>query len=301
MGWYKGNLHTHTSELGSEGPAAPEAVVHWYAQHGYDWLSITDHNVLTELETEELILVRGQEVGKHMPGGNGPIHVNGFGISRSVEFVDLEEKVPTMQASIDGVLAAGGIASLNHPNDRGSFNHTHLLQTTGATLMEVFNGGGPGKNNEGGPGVPSCEEIWDNVLTSGRLIYGIATDDAHVYDEWRPDRSNPGRGWVFVWADELSEQSVITALKTGSFYASNGVTLASVEASPSKMSLVVACRICESYSITFSGNNGSVLSQTTGLEGTYTMSGEEGYVRATVSSSQGSKAWVQPVFVNAAT
>ena len=145
--WYKGNLHTHTSLLGSTGPASPENVVRWYKEHGYHWLSITDHNVLTEYETTELVMVRGQEVGKHMPSGNGPIHVNGFGITRSVEFVDMEEKVPTMQASIDGVLAAGGMASLNHPNDRDSFTHEHALQTSGATFIEVFNGGGPGKNN----------------------------------------------------------------------------------------------------------------------------------------------------------
>ena len=192
--WYKGNLHTHTSLLGSTGPASPDYVVGWYKRHGYDWLAITDHNVLTEYETDELVMVRGQEVGKHMPSGNGPIHVNGFGITRSVEFVDKEEKAPTMQANIDAVLAAGGMASLNHPNDRDSFIHEHVLQTTGASFIEVFNGGGPSKNNDGGNGRPSTEETWDGVLSGGQRLYGLATDDAHTYDEFRPDRANPGRG-----------------------------------------------------------------------------------------------------------
>ena len=204
--WYKGNLHTHTSLLGSTGPASPENVVRWYKQHGYDWLGITDHNVLTEYETDEMVMVRGQEVGKHMPSGNGPIHINGFGISRSVEFVDLEEKVPTMQANIDAVLAAGGMASLNHPNDRNSFTHEHVLQTTGASFIEVFNGGGPSKNNDGGNGRPSSEETWDGVLSGGQRLYGIATDDAHTYDEFRSDRANPGRGWVWVRACPLNRR-----------------------------------------------------------------------------------------------
>ena len=42
--WYRGNTHTHS--LWSDGDAAPEAVVHWYRERGYDWLSITDHDVL---------------------------------------------------------------------------------------------------------------------------------------------------------------------------------------------------------------------------------------------------------------
>ena len=220
--WYKGNLHTHTSLLGSTGPASPENVVRWYKEHGYHWLAITDHNELTEYETNELVMVRGEEVGKHMPSGNGPIHVNGFGITRSVEFIDLNEKVPTMQASIDGIRAAGGMASLNHPNDRDSFTHEHVLQTSGATLIEVFNGGGPSKNNDGGNSRPSSEEIWDGVLSGGQRIYGLATDDAHTYDEFRPDRANPGRGWVWVRVCSLTEETILTALSRGEFYASTG-------------------------------------------------------------------------------
>lgn len=42
--WYRGNTHTHS--LWSDGDAAPEAVVAWYKEHGYDWLAITDHDVL---------------------------------------------------------------------------------------------------------------------------------------------------------------------------------------------------------------------------------------------------------------
>lgn len=295
--WHKGNLHTHTSLLGSTGPASPENVVRWYKDHGYDWLAITDHNVLTEYETDEMVMVRGEEVGKHMPSGNGPIHVNGFGISRSVEFVDLEEKVPTMQASIDGVLAAGGVASLNHPNDRDSFTDEHVLQTTGASFIEVFNGGGPSKNNDGGNGRPSSEEIWDGVLSGGQRVYGLATDDAHTYDEFRPDRANPGRAWVCVRADPLTEETILTALSRGEFYASNGVELADVSATRSELSVEIRARPGESFLTRFVGRHGRVLSEQGGLQPRYEFEGNEGYVRATVESSDGCKAWAQPVFL----
>lgn len=42
--WFKGNTHTHT--LWSDGNDFPEMVVDWYAQRGYQFLAITDHNIL---------------------------------------------------------------------------------------------------------------------------------------------------------------------------------------------------------------------------------------------------------------
>jgi len=46
--WYKGNLHTHT--LWSDGNHFPEMVVDWYAQHDYDFLALTDHNIVADHE-----------------------------------------------------------------------------------------------------------------------------------------------------------------------------------------------------------------------------------------------------------
>lgn len=42
--WFRGNTHTHT--LWSDGDAAPEWAVAWYKENGYDFLSLTDHNVV---------------------------------------------------------------------------------------------------------------------------------------------------------------------------------------------------------------------------------------------------------------
>jgi hypothetical protein len=46
--WWKGNLHTHT--FWSDGDDFPEAVVAWYKDHGYHFLALSDHNVLSEGE-----------------------------------------------------------------------------------------------------------------------------------------------------------------------------------------------------------------------------------------------------------
>lgn len=42
--WFRGNTHTHT--LWSDGDAAPEVAVKWYKDNKYDFLCLTDHNVL---------------------------------------------------------------------------------------------------------------------------------------------------------------------------------------------------------------------------------------------------------------
>lgn len=46
--WYKGNTHTHT--YWSDGNAAPEHAVDWYVKHDYDFLVLSDHNILSHGE-----------------------------------------------------------------------------------------------------------------------------------------------------------------------------------------------------------------------------------------------------------
>src|SRR5579862_4346545 len=46
--WYRGNLHTHS--LWSDGDDYPEMIVDWYKQHGYEFLTLSDHNVMLTAE-----------------------------------------------------------------------------------------------------------------------------------------------------------------------------------------------------------------------------------------------------------
>lgn len=46
--WWKGNLHTHT--LWSDGNDFPEMVAEWYRTNGYNFLALSDHNVLSQGE-----------------------------------------------------------------------------------------------------------------------------------------------------------------------------------------------------------------------------------------------------------
>jgi predicted metal-dependent phosphoesterase TrpH len=46
--WYKGNLHTHS--LWSDGNDFPEMIAKWYADNDYDFLSFTEHNIMSQGE-----------------------------------------------------------------------------------------------------------------------------------------------------------------------------------------------------------------------------------------------------------
>ncbi|MEX2594157.1 MAG: histidinol-phosphatase [Anditalea sp.] len=47
-GWYKGNLHTHS--YWSDGDEFPEVIMDWYKSHGYNFVALSDHNILAEGE-----------------------------------------------------------------------------------------------------------------------------------------------------------------------------------------------------------------------------------------------------------
>ncbi|GGF27683.1 CehA/McbA family metallohydrolase domain-containing protein [Echinicola rosea] len=51
--WYKGNLHTHS--YWSDGDDYPEMIMDWYKSHGYDFIVLSDHNVLANSEKWKLI------------------------------------------------------------------------------------------------------------------------------------------------------------------------------------------------------------------------------------------------------
>lgn len=63
--WYRGNTHAHS--LWSDGNDFPEMIVDWYQRHGYQFLALSDHNVLHQGErwmSLKAIAKRKRAVGK---------------------------------------------------------------------------------------------------------------------------------------------------------------------------------------------------------------------------------------------
>jgi hypothetical protein len=203
--------------------------------------------------------------------------------------------VAMVQNMIDAIRAARGVPSVNHPNYGWAISPDELGQLQRTRLFEVFNGH-PLVNNLGGGGVPGLEETWDRMLSSGKLLYGIAVDDAHYFK--RPEDKTaprPGFGWVHVRAARLEPRAIVEALERGEFYSSTGVEMQTIDVSASAMTITVREERSSKYRIQFIGRQGRVLSETTASPATYIFKGDEGYVRAKVIESNGKLAWIQPV------
>ena len=300
--WYKGNTHTHT--LNSDGDSTPDQVVRWYREHGYHFVVLTDHNFLTSVGAlqalhgadERFLVVRGEEVTDKF--GDQSLHVNGLNLKELVPPQGGASALDVLQRSVDAVRKAGGVPHINHPNFRWSISAEELRQVRNNKLLEIYNGH-PMVNNVGGGGVPGLEEAWDAILSSGILLYGIAVDDAHNFkDPGNPAVAGPGRGWVVVRAPRLEPDALMDALERGDFYASTGVELAEVEATPDGMRVDLRPTSYSKYRIQFIGRNGRLLQESLEVSATYSFRGDEGYVRARVLESNGRMAWVQPVIVD---
>lgn len=298
--WFKGNLHTHSTN--SDGDTGPSHVAAWYGQHGYDFLVLSDHNHLTVIEDaaehtgDWPMLLLGEEVTLSAAGR--PIHLNGIGIKSRVEPVTRDDVAEALQANVDLIRAAGGLASINHPNYKWAFDDRAIQPVEGVWAFEVFNGH-PATNNSPAGGRPGTEQIWDRLLTGGKRIFGVATDDAHHFKgEFGPERSNPGRGWVWVESESCTPPAIMSAFEAGRFYASTGVRIGGLRSSTQEIVLEIDPRSDEAYTVTFVGSRGRELWRTDGTAAHYRPSKLDTYVRAVVHSSRGATAWTQPVFIS---
>lgn len=299
--WYKGNTHTHT--LNSDGDSSPDDVARWYREHGYQFLVLSDHNFITSPDglnallgaDERFLLIPGEEITDRVQGK--PLHINGLAVERLVTPQGGATIAEALQRDIDAIRAANGVPHLNHPNFGWSITAADIQRVKNDRLFEIFNGH-PMVNNVGGGGMPGLEEMWDIILSSGKLLYGLATDDAHDFKRaGDPSASGPGRGWVVVRAPRLGAREMIDALERGDFYASTGVELLDVQRSTARFEIRIKPDSWSRYTTRFIGRDGRVLAETGENPATYTVKGDEGYVRAVVLESNGKKAWVQPVML----
>lgn len=300
LNWYKGNTHTHT--LNSDGDSTPDEVVRWYRENGYNFLVLTDHNFVTSVDglnalhgaDEKFIVIKGEEVSDVF--GKKPIHVNGLNVVRKVEPQGGKSVLDTIQRNVDAVRAAEGVPHINHPNYEWAITDDDLKQVQNDKLFEIYNGHHL-VNNLGGGGVPGLEEVWDIILSSGKLLYGIAVDDAHTFKQPGNRKSaQPGRGWVVVRAARLATPAILDALERGDFYASTGVELADYQVDERGITITIKEEGSSKYRVQFIGKGGGVLQESISNPAKYQFSGNESYVRAKVIESNGKVAWTQPVW-----
>jgi hypothetical protein len=317
--WYRGNTHTHT--INADGDASPDVVVRWYREHGYQFVVITEHEFLTDVAPlngifgapGRFVVMSGQEVTQYVvdsahPSGRRQAHVNGIGTTRVVMPLRDPAGRPARGVSvaesyarnIAAIRAAAGIAQINHPNWTWSVRVSDLVQLPDTLLFEIWNGQAGiqnlGGTDDAGNVAPSSESLWDSLLTRGKVVWGVASDDSHDFLRLEEGREKgPGRAWIMVRADTLTSDAIMTALARGAFYASTGVLLSDVAASDTAMTITIQRRGDNRYRTRFIGRGGRLLADVPGTRPRYRVRGDEGYVRAVITDSNGLLAWTQPV------
>ena len=288
-------------------------VVRWYREHGYHFVVLTDHDSRTPVEglnalfgaPEAFLVLPGVEVTDRF--AKLPVHVNGINVSRAVRPLGGGSVAEVLSRDARAVREAGGLPHVNHPNYLWAVPAEAIAAASEARHFEVWNGH-PAVNNAGGSGSPSTDEIWDRVLSSGRVLYGLATDDAHdFHGELGPLRASPGRGFIMVRSPALTPEALVAAIDRGDFYASTGVVLTRYEADEAGIRLELpedptprglpyrVHPLSLRYRTYFIGKGGEVLKRDESLSPSYAFQGDELYVRARVEASNGTVAWTQPV------
>ncbi|MGH2364780.1 MAG: PHP domain-containing protein [Chloroflexota bacterium] len=293
--WFKGNTHTHTTN--SDGDAPPDVVVAWYERHGYDFLALSDHNLLTPPRVSQptpVTLLPAEELTLALN-----IHVNGLGLKKVIPPPVAPYDIPMsaqkhwfLEQAIAAVEAQGGLAHVNHPNFRWALSAEVLETVPSLRFMEVFNGHHLSING-GDAHHPSVESMWDHLLGRGQLVYGLATDDAHHYSTFDPLHANPGRGWIWVRAAGTQPEQILAAIDQGQFYASSGVRLAAYRVCADE--LVVAVQGAPAR-LELIGAGGRTLERSDAQEVHFPRPKQDPYVRVRATAADGTRAWMQPVF-----
>ena len=208
---YRANLHTHSTT--SDGKFTPNQVMELYSKAGYDMMCMTDHlktNHIADIYPHGMLLISGIEM--HPAGGR--IHRShllcidvpeDFDISVGEYRRDGENR---MQEVIDAVNAVGGLCYFAHPYWCG-FRADEIAALHGLVGIEVYN------TSTRYIGRAYNMQLWDELCDMGILLPALAVDDVH-----RP--RDLFLGWTEICCEERPTESIMAALRSGSYYATQG-------------------------------------------------------------------------------
>jgi hypothetical protein len=282
---YKGNVHFHTTT--SDGSNTIAEMMAAYEAAGYDFAVVTDHDAVNvDPSVADILYIGGVEETANDPATLPVIstHMSVFPAASNVV------GYPDLQSIIDADAAAVHI--LNHPNVSlatpawGFVIPTSVaLALTDYDAIEIYNWA----SEHSGDYLGYALEMWDDLLTAGKRVWGIASDDAHA-DAWAFCGA-----WVHVFAAECTQAAIVAAIKAGQFYATQGPALTIAETGTT---LTVSC--ADSSNFSFYKTGGALvetISAAMSATHAYIGQGNPKYIRCEVTRiSDGLKAWTQPIF-----
>jgi len=276
--WHKANFHTH-SGTGPRtcGVHSPEEVTGLYKEYGYGFLCISNHNEFRSFQNyadERMTLIDGVEY-------TSDIHMLTVGIRENLISLPVQE-------AIERTNQLGGFTILCHPNwpKKATFSPEMMLELTGYMGLEALNAvcfrlSGSGR----------ATDVWDALLSAGKLVTGFANDDFHAM-------ADGGRFFNLIACEEKSYGAMKQAIVDNVICASSGLYPVYHRLEEGTLRVKAALPIesyLENYEYTFVGPNGEILSKQVGAEASYKLAGED-YVRVEVSAEGGQLLLFQPVY-----
>ena len=297
--FWRGNLHTHSTR--SDGVLDPAEVCRRYRAEGYDFLALTDHFVghygypivdTVPMRAPGFTTILGAELHSGAMENGELWHILAVGLpadfapSNTPSFVPVpgQETGPQIAAR---AVAAGAFVAIAHPQWSGlTLSDTRSI--TAAHAVEIYNTG-----CDKGCDRPDGFAIADLLLTEGRHLSLIATDDAHFSE---PDHFG---GWVMVKAAANEPGALLAALKAGAFYSTQGPELRDVRIEGGD--LVVECSAVSSIIAIGWGTGAKAVHGPSMTRGSVPLDrlNNSPWVRAAVIDAAGRRAWSNPIWTGA--
>ena len=294
--FWRGNLHTHSTR--SDGVLDPAEVCRRYRAEGYDFMALTDHFLglwnypvvdTVPYRTDDFTSVSGAELHSGAMLNGELWHILAVGLpadfapGNAPHFTPLPDQETGPEIAARAV-AAGAFVAIAHPQWSG-LRLEDARSLTAAHAVEIYNHG-----CAMGCDRPDGFAIADHLLSEGRRLSLIATDDAHFSE---PDHFG---GWVMVKAPENSPEALLSALKSGAFYSSQGPQLLDVRLEGKAViveSSAVASVVVMGQGTGAKGVHGHSMTRTTvPLE---RMEGSP-WLRVAVIDAAGKRAWSNPIW-----
>jgi len=292
--WLKGNLHGHSTV--SDGELPPQKVFEGYRNRGYDFYSLTDHNIYTKYEYEDLILIPGFELTCYIQDKRVHLNLLQKG-EKSLYEHGQKFVIETHDKTMAFIKHAQDdyLIMLNHP-DWSLLQYRDVQEMDCFFGMEVFNYGSEWQDRVG-----DSSHFWDAALMDGKRWLGVSTDDNHneyvTSPGWPFDHreSDSFGGWVMLKAKNRSAEAITEALENGSFYSSSGPEI--YDFSLQEGIAHVACSPVSR--IIFKGEQRNYVRQIGSnlTEFTAPLRGNKEYVRVECIDEQGKVAYSNPIYL----
>ena len=285
MPFYKGNLHMHTTH--SDGVLTPAEAVNLYRQHGYHFIALTDHNTVVQdtYRDGDLLVLSGIELAYELPAEE--LHIVGIGMRKLLG--DSINRSHGPQAAIDAIWQDGGRALLAHPA-WSMLTPGTIAGLRDLSAAEIYNSMSTIPRN-----CPRADSslILDLAASHGCPLPLVAVDDAHFYD------GEHCKSYIMVQMETLTQASLLEALDTGRFYASQGPEIHSFSIDDDEIRLEcspVSQIIFYSNLSWVNGRSRLGAGLTQSVYDLRTQRGET-FVRCQIIDENGRSAWTNPIAV----